>query len=147
MQILIGSDHGGYKLKELLKEYIKSLGYEVIDYGTYSEETTDYPLIGEKLAKDVVNKRVLGILICGTGLGMCIVANKIKGVRATLCYDEYTAKMAKSHNNANILCLGGRTLSYDKAKLITKVWLETPFSNEERHIRRLSLIEDMEKRC
>lgn len=136
-KIIIGSDHAGFKLKEKIKTYLKQLKYDAEDLGTYSNETVDYPLIGEKVAKKLVETKSIGILICGTGIGMSMVANKIKGMRAALCYDEFTAKVAREHNNANILCFGARTKSAKNYKKIIKTFLGTPFSKEERHRRRV----------
>lgn len=142
MKIIIGSDHGGFKLKETIKEYIEELGYKIEDIGTDSTKSVDYPIYAKKVAEEVSkdsNKQ--GILVCGTGLGMCMTANKFKGIRAALCYNESSAKLAKEHNNANILCLGEREFKEDLAKKITKTFLETPFSNEERHKRRIKEID------
>lgn len=144
MRLLIGSDHAGYKLKEEIKKFSKKLGHQVIDYGTTSEEPIDYPDISEKVAKDVVKNNGRGILVCGSGTGMTISANKIRGARAALCYDEFTARVSRAHNDANILCLAGRDMSQKQAKKITKAWLETEFSNEERHKRRVAKIKKLE---
>lgn len=144
-KIIIGSDHGGFALKQEIKKYLEELGYGYEDVGCDSEESCDYPLYGKKAAEKVRKTGGIGILICGTGIGMCITANKVKGIRAALCHDEYTAKMAREHNNANILCMGGRVLSKDTAKNITKTFLETEFSNEERHKNRIKEIADLEK--
>ncbi len=139
MKILIGSDHGGYKLKEAIKKALDENEIEYEDYGTMTEESIDYPEIAKKVAQDV--KDNLGILVCGTGLGMSMAANKVKGIRAALCHDEYTAQMAREHNDANVLCLGGRVLSEEEGIVITKKFIETPFSGEERHQRRIDKIE------
>ena len=145
-KIIIGSDHAGFKLKEKIKEFLNKLGYECEDLGTYNEKLSDYPEIALKVAKKVAESNGRGILLCGTGLGEAIVANKIKGIRATNCFDGYAAKMARSHNNSNLLCLGARILNLDEAKKITKIWLTTEFSNEERHRRRVSQIKEIEDR-
>ena len=139
MKLVIAADHGGFKLKEELKEYLDELAQEYADLGTDSEDSVDYPDYAKKVAKEV-QKGALGILICGTGIGMSMTANKFKGVRAALCYDEYTARMSREHNDANVLCMGGRVVDSEMAKKITKVWLETPFSKEERHHRRVGKI-------
>jgi len=144
MKILIGTDHAGFKLKETLKAYIGKLGYDVKDYGADSEESVDYPLIGEKVAKDVSKKKARGILICGSGIGMSMAANKVKGVRAALCHNEYTAEVARTHNDSNILCIGSRDVEKGMAEKIVKKWLETEFSNEERHKRRVDEISKIE---
>lgn len=144
MKILIGTDHAGFKLKEKLKKYINELGHDVKDYGTNSEESVDYPLIGNKVARDVVKNKVRGILVCGSGIGMSITANKVKGVRAAVCHNEFTAEVSRTHNNSNILCIGSRDVEKGMAKKIVKIWLETEFSNEERHKRRIDEISKIE---
>lgn len=136
-KIIIGADHAGFKLKEKIKEYLEELKYSADDLGAFSEESVDYPLIAEKAAKKVAKTKSIGILICGSGIGVCITANKIKGIRAALCYDEYTAEIARKHNNANILCLGARTESAKNYKKIIKTFLTTDASKEERHKRRV----------
>tara|TARA_Y100000310_G_C20679203_1_gene814907 strand:- start:1126 stop:1551 length:426 start_codon:yes stop_codon:yes gene_type:complete len=141
MEIAIGSDHGGYELKEYIREYLISLDYSIKDFGTHDSNSVDYPDIAKELSKYVVEKNLEGILICGAGIGMSIAANKIKGIRAALCYNNYTAKLSKLHNNANILCLGGRLIGKELAKEIVDVWLNTGFSKEERHMRRIGKIE------
>lgn len=144
--LYIASDHAGYQLKEELDEYLESLGYKFEDLGAYEPDLQDdYPDFALNLAKKVTQEESVGILICGTGQGMCATANKIKGIRAVLAYDEFTARAAKEHLDANVLCLGGRTTDLEIAKKIVKTWLETPFSGEERHIRRLKKIEEIEK--
>ena len=144
MKIIIGSDHAGFKLKEKIKKLLEKLGYEYEDVGTDSEKSVDYPVYAEKVAKKVA-KGSQGILICGTGLGMCMSANKVKGIRAALAYNESSAEMAKKHNDANVLCLGAREFDENLAKKITKKFLETDFSNEERHKKRINEIMDIEK--
>lgn len=147
MKIAIGSDHGGFKLKEEIKEFLLSAGYEVKDFGTNSEESIDYPDIAYPLAKAVAKGEYdRGILICGTGIGMSLVANKVKGIRAALCSDIYSAKYSVKHNNANILTFGGRVLGSGLAKEMIKVWIEEKFSEEERHIRRVEKILKLEER-
>ncbi len=145
MKIALGSDHGGYQLKENLKKYLKELNVEYKDFGCNSEKSVDYPDIGFKIAIEVKNSNYdKGILICGTGIGMSIVANKIKGIRASLCHDVFSARYAREHNDANILTLGGRVIDSGLAKEIVKVWLNTDFSGEERHIIRLNKIKQEE---
>lgn len=136
-KIIIGSDHAGFELKEKIKEYLKELNYIVEDLGTNSAEPVDYPVYGKKVAEKVAKTSSTGILVCGSGIGICITANKIKGARAALCYDEYTAETAKEHNNANILCLGARTASAKNYKKIIKTFLTTKFSKEQRHHKRV----------
>ena len=145
MKIAVGSDHGGYQLKEDLKKYLKEQNIEYIDFGCDSERSVDYPDIGFKVALEVKKgKYDRGILICGSGIGMSIVANKVKGIRAALCHNEFTARYARKHNDANILALGGRVLGSGLAKEIVKVWLETEFSQGERHVNRLNKIKQGE---
>jgi ribose 5-phosphate isomerase B len=140
--IAIGSDHGGYILKEKIIEHLSARGIEYKDYGTFSGESCDYPVYAKKVASAVVtNSCDKGILVCGTGIGMCIVANKIPGIRAALCGDCFSAEAARLHNNANILTLGARVIGNGLALKIVDIFLDTPFSNEERHIRRISEIE------
>jgi len=142
MKIAIGADHGGYDYKEEILGLLQSKGYEVKDFGTFSKDSCDYPVIAKAVAKDVAAGNFdRGILICGTGIGMSIVANKVKGIRAALCSDTFSAKATREHNNSNILCLGARVIGNKLAEDIVKIWLETPFSNEERHLRRIGMIE------
>ena len=144
-KIAIGSDHAGYKQKELIKKFLLEKGIEVIDVGCFSEERVDYPDFAIAVAKEVARGEVKGgILICGTGIGMSIVANKFPGIRASLCWDEEIAVLAKSHNNANIITLSGRFLSVEKALKIVEKWLTTPFSGG-RHAKRLEKIVNLEK--
>ena len=117
-------------------------GHNVKDFGTYTTDSCDYPEYAKSVAKAVAdNEYERGILICGTGIGMSIVSNKFKGIRAALCSDTFSAKATREHNDSNILCLGARVISLDLAKEITSIWIDTPFSNEERHIRRINMIE------
>ncbi|HIP42878.1 MAG TPA: ribose 5-phosphate isomerase B [Aquifex aeolicus] len=144
MKIAIGSDHAGYPLKEKIKDFLEKEGYEVLDMGTHSQESTHYPLFAQAVARAVEEKKVdKGILICGTGIGMSITANKFKGVRAALCTNEYMARMSRLHNDANVLCLGERVLGVELALSIVKVWLETPFEGG-RHLKRVELISEIE---
>jgi len=143
MKIAIGNDHAGFMLKNTVIEHIKQLGHEVIDVGCHSEESCDYPIYAKKTCSEVVEKRVeLGILICGTGVGMSIAANKVKGIRASLCSDIFTAQMTREHNNSNVLVLAGRVISKELAINIIEKYLETKFSGDERHNRRLAMLED-----
>lgn len=144
MTIAIASDHRGFKIKEEIKRYLDENDIKYKDFGTYSEERMDYPEVATKATKAVQNKECeLGILICGTGFGMCLVANKFKGIRCTPCYDEETAKFAKMHNNANILALGAEHLTEHDAIRILRVFLATPFEGG-RHSDRLKMIEEIE---
>ncbi len=145
MQIGLACDHGGFELKEELKVFLKSIGFEPVDLGTFNEESVDYPdygiLVAEKVSKRELEK---GILICGTGIGMSIVANKFRGVRAALANDLYSSRFSKEHTDANILVIGGRIVGRELAKEIVKVWLDTPFAGG-RHKKRLDKIEALEK--
>ena len=144
MKIGIGSDHGGFELKEVIKEYLGKLDIEYIDYGTYSKESVDYPDYGKKLADAVVAKEIdRGIVICGTGIGISISANKVKGIRCALCGDTYSARMSREHNDANILALGARVLGIDLALEIVSVWLKSEFQGG-RHLIRVNKISDIE---
>lgn len=141
--IAIGSDHGGYQLKQEVIEHLKARGIQYIDCGSHSEESCDYPVYARKVADTILSKEAqLGILICGTGIGISIAANKIKGIRAALCHDTFSAKATKSHNDANILAMGARVIGAGLALEIVDAFLDTPFSNDERHIRRINLIEE-----
>ena len=143
--IAIGSDHGGYALKEEIKKYLDEKGIEYKDFGTQSEERTDYPIYGELVAKAVQSKECeKGILVCGTGFGMAIVANKFKGIRCASCWNEEVAKLLKGHNNANIIALPGRFINVSQAVVILRAWLATEFM-DGRHTERLKMIEDIEK--
>jgi ribose 5-phosphate isomerase B len=145
MKIAIGSDHAGFELKKEIISLLNDLGIESIDYGTNGTESVDYPDIGIKVSEAVSDKKIeRGILICGTGVGMSIVANKFPGVRASLCNDLFTAKMSRLHNDANILVLGGRIVGKDLAKEIVKTWINTPFEGE-RHCIRLNKIAQIEE--
>jgi len=142
MKVAIGSDHAGYKLKERIKSFLKRKKISVKDFGTTSEESCDYPDFAYPAAKAVAGGKFdRGILICGSGVGMTIVANKVPGIRAVNAYNMEIAKQSRLHGDCNILCLAGRKTKKEKALKIVDVWLKTPFSNEERHLRRLRKIE------
>ena len=142
MKILIGSDHGGYALKEKIKKALDKNEIKYVDYGCNSESSVDYPKVAKEVCEDIVSnpRRNLGILVCGTGIGMSMVANKFRGIRAALCHNDFTAQMAREHNNANVLCIGGRVVSATQGMKIVRKFIETPFSNEERHKRRINMI-------
>jgi len=143
--IAIGSDHGGYKLKEEIKKYLEEKSIEYKDLGTMSEESVDYPNIAKEVAMEVANKKAeKGILICRSGIGMSIVANKFKGIRCTPCDNEEIAKFARLHNNSNILALGADRMTVNEAICILRMWLATEFEGG-RHIERIKLIEEIEK--
>lgn len=151
MKISIASDHAGYQLKETLKRFLIKLGYEVDDFGTSSDASVDYPGFAFLVAESVSSGRAnMGILICGTGMGMCIAANKVRGIRAVGAYDKFTSEMSRRHNDANVLCLGARSMSGQNMKEadikdMVKIWLETNFEcGNSRHQRRLGQISDYE---
>ena len=143
--IYLGADHAGFHLKEELKKYLEELGYEYEDLGNKElDPLDDYPDFALKVAERVAETKEKGILICSTGLGMCLTANKIKGIRAVVIWDKFTAIQSREHNDANIICLAGKVLDLETAKKILRVWLETEFSQEERHVRRLKKVEEIE---
>ena len=142
MKVAIGSDHAGFKAKEIIKSYLKRKKIEFKDFGTTSEESVDYPDFGYPVARAIARGEFdRGILICGSGVGMTIVANKVKGIRAVNAYDTYTAKQSRQHGDCNVLALAGKKLTRAKATKIVDVWLKTKFSGEERHLRRIRKIE------
>ncbi|NLN40542.1 MAG: ribose 5-phosphate isomerase B [Clostridiales bacterium] len=144
--LAIGSDHAAFSFKEEIKKYLDEKGIEYKDYGCYSEESTDYPIYGEVVAKAVASGECdRGILMCGTGVGISLAANKVKGIRAVVCSDCYTAALSKRHNNTNILALGARVVGIDLAKMIIDSWLEAEFEGG-RHQRRVDMIMDIEER-
>jgi ribose 5-phosphate isomerase B len=141
--IALGCDHGGYELKQEIIKYLEENNLEYKDYGCYSPESCDYPEYGHKVAHAVADGECeKGILICGTGIGISISANKIKGIRAALCHDCFSAEATRLHNDANILAMGARVIGPGHAIKVVDTFLNTPFSNDERHIRRISLIEE-----
>lgn len=143
--IALGSDHGGYKLKEEIKKYLDEIGLEYKDFGTYNEDRVDYPIYAEEVAKSIQRKECdKGILICGTGFGVSITANKFKGIRCASCWNEDVAKLLKEHNNANIIALPGRFLTVSQAIVILRAWIASEFQGG-RHTERLQMIETIEK--
>ena len=144
MKVLIGSDHAGYKLKVEVYNYLKDKGFDIEDVGTYSEESCDYVDFAEKVASGVSSgKAERGILICGSGIGMSIVANKFPGIRAALCTSEYHARKSRQDNNSNVLTMGGRVTTFEMARLIVDAWFETDYAGG-RHQRRLDKIAKIE---
>jgi ribose 5-phosphate isomerase B len=144
MKIAIASDYAGFQMKESIKPFLKNMKHIVKDFGTQSEKPVDYPDFALKVANAVAEKHFeRGILFCGTGLGMSIVANKVHGIRAVLCYDTDTARLSREHNDANILTIGARVIDLEKAKEIIKVWLRTDFLGG-RHLRRVEKIKEIE---
>lgn len=145
MRIGIGNDHSALELKAEIIALLEARGHEVADYGTNSPESCDYPVYGELVAKAVAAGEVeKGILICGTGLGISLAANKVKGIRAAVCSDPFTAKMSRAHNDCNILAFGARVVGAELAKMIVEVWLDTEFEGG-RHQRRVDMIMDVER--
>ena len=146
MKIAIGADHAGFELKQALIKHLEGFGHQLQDVGTYNSEASDYPLYGEKVAKLVSSKQVdRGIVVCGNGIGMCIVANKVPGVRCALVFTEKMARDTRDHNDSNVLSLAGRDLPVDENIRIADAWLSTPFSNADRHTRRIQEIGAIEK--
>ena len=146
MKVILGADHAGFLLKEKIKKFLqkKKISYE--DLGTLSKKPADYPDYAFKVAQKVAKQKdIRGILICGTGTGMVIAANKVKGIRAVAAYDAYSAKMSRSDNNANVLGLRGRLFPYRKIEHIIELWLKTPFNREKRHERRINKIAKYEQ--
>lgn len=142
MKISMGCDHGGYDLKEKVKKYLEENGYEVADCGCYSKESCDYPEFARKAAWMVADGEAeKGIVICTTGIGVSIVANKVKGIRCALCHNEHTVTMTRLHNNANMLAMGAVEISAEEALKITEIFLSTEFPGEEKHMRRVAQIE------
>ncbi|WP_342275427.1 ribose 5-phosphate isomerase B [Spiroplasma endosymbiont of Cantharis lateralis] len=135
MKIYIGNDHAGVEMKNQIVEFLKTKGHEVINIGTDNSHSVDYPDFGKEVAKKVVENNTYGIIICGTGIGISIAANKIKGARAALCYEDQTTILARQHNNANILALGARIIANEKAVRLVELFLNTEF--EERHKNRV----------
>ncbi|HJA11999.1 MAG TPA: ribose 5-phosphate isomerase B [Candidatus Mediterraneibacter merdipullorum] len=146
MKIGIGNDHSALELKAEMIDFLKEKGHEVVDYGTDSPASCDYPVYGERVARAVVSGEAeQGILICGTGLGISIAANKVKGIRAAVCSEPFTAKMARAHNDCNILAFGARVVGSELAKMIVETWLDTEFEGG-RHQKRVDLITAIEAR-
>ncbi len=139
MKVAIGSDHGGFLMKEVIKELLGELGHQVDDVGCYSSESVDYPDFAELVCRKVIGGEAeRGILICGTGIGMSMVANRHRTIRAALCHDQFTAAMSREHNDANVLCLGERVIGIGVAKEIVRTWMTVEFGGD-RHLRRIQL--------
>lgn len=145
MKVVIGADHGGFELKEVLSGYLKEKGFDVLDVGVYDTNSVDYPDIAEKACREITEKNVdFGVLVCGTGIGISISANKIKGIRCALVSNEYSAEMTKRHNDANVLAFGGRVLGPDLAKNILDAYLSAEFEGG-RHQNRIDKIHKLEE--
>ena len=144
MKIAIGNDHTALEMKEAVKVYLEEKGYEVLDLGTNSTDSCDYPVYGEKVGRAVVDGEAdLGIAICGTGVGISLAANKVKGVRACVCSEPYTAKLSRMHNDSNVLAFGARVVGVELAKMIVDEWLNASFEGG-RHQRRVDMLMDIE---
>ena len=146
MKIAMGNDHSAVEMKEAIKAYVEQKGYEVIDFGTNSSESCDYPVYGEKVGRAVASGEAdYGIAICGTGVGISLAANKVKGIRACVCSEPYTAKLSRVHNNSNVLAFGARVVGSELAKMITEAWLDAEFEGG-RHERRVNMLMEIENR-
>ncbi|MBY6275248.1 ribose 5-phosphate isomerase B [Symbiobacterium thermophilum] len=146
MRIGIGNDHVGVEMKRAIVAHLESLGHEVVNFGTDSTERTDYPIYGERVARAVAAGECdCGILICGTGVGISLAANKVRGIRAVVCSEPYTARLSKQHNNTNILAFGARVIGVDLAKMIVDEWLNASYEGG-RHQRRVEMIGEIERR-
>ncbi len=144
MKLIIGSDHGGLLLKEKVKEYLTSKGYDIEDVGTYTAASCDYPVIADKVCQKVLaDSSNLGILVCGTGIGMSIYANKVKGIRASHCTDTFSARLTRQHNDSNVLCLGERITGFGLALDIVTEWLNASFEGG-RHQKRVDMINELD---
>lgn len=146
MKIVIGSDHAAFEMKEMIKSLLQSKNFDVIDVGTYSSERADYPEYAKKLSHEVVTQKIQGILLCGSGIGASIVANRFKGVRAALCRSPHDAEMARKHNDANVLCLGARFNTEEEIKKIIEAWFSNTFEGG-RHADRLKIFENLGESC
>lgn len=146
MKIAIGNDHSAVELKNIIKEHLEQKGYEVINLGTDSMESCDYPVYGEKVGRAVASgEAALGIAICGTGVGISLAANKVRGIRACVCSEPYTAKLSRMHNDSNVLAFGARVVGSELAKMIVDEWLAAEFEGG-RHQRRVDMIKAIEER-
>src|SRR5688572_27412996 len=147
MRVAIGADHAGFDLKQNLGTYLREPGHEVIDIGTSSTEPVDYPDIAEALSKILrSNEADRGVLVCGSGVGASVAANKVPGIRAGLCHDTYSARQGVEHDDMNVLVLGARVIGTELARELTRVFLAAKFSGEERHLRRVEKIKGLERR-
>lgn len=146
MKIAIGNDHAAVEMKNEISAFLKELGHEVINFGTDTGESVNYPVYGEKVGRAVASGEAdCGIAICGTGVGISLAANKVKGIRAVVCSEPYSAKLAKQHNNANVLCFGARVIGIELAKMIVTEWLNAEFEGG-RHADRVNMIMEIENR-
>lgn len=142
MKIVIGADHAAFEMKEIIKGFLLSKNFDVIDVGTYSNQRCDYPVYAQKVCHEVMAQKIQGILICGSGIGVSMAANRYKGIRAALCRSPHEAEMARKHNNANVLCMGARFNTEEEIKAITEAWLLHEFE-DDRHAQRLAMFENL----
>ncbi len=146
MKIVIGADHGGFNLKNILIPFLKNSGHDILDIGIYNNQTADYPDISKDVAKKIISGEAeRGILICGSGVGACIAANKLRGIRACVCHDIYTAHQGVEHDDMNVLCLGEKVIGTELAKELTMSFLSARLMDEERYLRRLKKVEEIER--
>ena len=146
MIVAVGADHGGFILKTYIVEFLKILGHEVHDLGAFSEKPSDYPDFARTVSQEILSKRAdRGVLICGSGVGICIAANKFPGIRAATCHDTFSAHQGIEDDNINVLCLGARVIGIELAKDIVKTWISSSFSKAERHRRRLKKVQEIER--
>jgi ribose 5-phosphate isomerase B len=146
MVIAIAADHAGFRLKVLMVEFLKKLGHDMVDLGTQSEEPADYPDYARAVAQRILHKKAeRGIIICGSGVGACVAANKFPGIRAAICHDTFSAHQGVEDDDMNVLCLGARVIGPELAKDIIRVWLSASFSGAERHRRRLTKVGEIER--
>lgn len=146
MIVAVGADHGGFILKTNIVEFLKMLGHEVHDLGAFSEKPSDYPDYARVVSQEILSKKaVRGILICGSGVGICVAANKFPGIRAAICHDTFSAHQGIEDDNINVLCLGARVVGTELAKDIVKTWLSSSFSGAERHRQRLKKVQEIER--
>jgi RpiB/LacA/LacB family sugar-phosphate isomerase len=145
MKVVVGSDHAGYQLKMAMGEFLRSLGHEVLDVGAYDEKASDYPDFADKVGRAVLDgKSERGVLICGSGVGASVAANKLRGIRAGMCHDTYSAHQGVEHDDINILVLGSRVIGVALAQDLVKAFMGAKFTHEERHVRRLGKVKVME---
>jgi ribose 5-phosphate isomerase B len=146
MNIVVGADHGGFQLKTILADYVRTLGHTVHDVGTYSPEATDYPDYAKAVAQRILaHGAERGIVVCGSGVGACVAANKVPGIRAAICHDTFSAHQGVEDDDMNVLCLGARIIGTELAKEIVRTFLSASFSHAERHVRRLGKVNAIEK--
>ncbi len=147
VKVALGADHGGYELKDVVRDYLEQEKYELIDFGTYSSEAVDYPDYAVKVGEAILSgKADLGIMICGSGVGACMAINKMPGIRAGLCHDTFSAHQGREDDDTNVLCLGARVIGHQLALEVVKTFLNAKFSGAERHVRRLAKVHEIEQR-